>query len=102
MLKIGIIGCGGIVERRHVPGLLELGNKIQICALSDISSERISYIGDKANVGTKHQYVDYRELIENETLDLIIIATPLSEHKGAVIAAAGRVPSILVEKTVSS
>ena len=23
MLRVGIIGCGGIIERRHLPGLLE-------------------------------------------------------------------------------
>ena len=101
MLKIGIIGCGGIVERRHLPGILELSDQMRICALSDISPKRLSHIGDKANVMTEHQYADYCDLIENETLDLLIIATPLSEHEGAVIAAAGRVPAILVEKPLA-
>ena len=101
MLRVGIIGCGGIIERRHLPGLLELRDSVEIAAMSDISADRVNLLADRAGVGAQHRYTDYREMLAKEALDLAIIATPLSHHDGPVIEAAGRVPTVLVEKPLA-
>ena len=101
MLRVGIIGCGGIIERRHLPGLLELGDRVRLVAFSDISADRVNLLADRAGVGTEHRYADYRELLDRETLDLAIVATPLAYHEAPVVEAAGRVPVVLVEKPLA-
>ena len=102
MLRVGIIGCGGIIERRHLPGLLELSDTVRITAMSDISTQRVALLADRAGVGAEGRYTDYRDLLAQETLDLAIIATPLAYHEGPVTEAAGRVPTLLVEKPLAA
>jgi predicted dehydrogenase len=102
MLKVGFIGCGGIIERRHLPGLLEMSDVVQITAMSDISEERVALLADRAGVSAEGRYADYHELLAQEQLDLVIVATPLAHHENPVIEAAGRVPSILVEKPLAA
>ena len=92
MLNVGIIGCGGIIERRHLPGLLELGDAVRITAMSDISAERVGLLADRAGVSADGRYTDYRELLAQQKLDLAIIATPLAHHEGPVIEAAVACP----------
>ena len=102
MLSVGLIGCGGIIERRHLPGLLELSDGVQITAMSDISAERVALLADRAGVSAGGRYTDYRKLLAQEQLDLVIVATPLAHHENPVIEAAGRVLSILVEKPLAA
>ncbi len=101
MLRVGVIGCGGIIERRHLPGLLELGDQVRICALSDISADRVNLLADRAGVAVEHRYTDYHELLDRETLDLAIVATPIAYHEGPAVEAAGRVPVVLIEKPLA-
>ena len=102
MLNVGIIGCGGIIERRHLPGLMELSDSVRITAMSDISSERVALLADRAGVSAGGRYTDYRELLAGEKLDLVIVATPRAHHEDPVIEAAGRVPTVLVEKPLAA
>lgn len=101
MLQVGIIGCGGIIERRHLPGLLEL-KEVSIVAMSDVSEDRVNHLCDIAEIPPSHRYVDYNDLLNNESLDVLIVATPINFHEGPVIAAAGIVPTVLVEKPLTS
>ena len=40
MLRVGIVGCGGIAERRHGPVLASLNDRVKIGALADLAQER--------------------------------------------------------------
>ena len=39
-LKIGIIGCGGIANGKHMPALSRLSDKVEMVAFCDIIVER--------------------------------------------------------------
>nr|WP_052702798.1 Gfo/Idh/MocA family oxidoreductase [Paenibacillus beijingensis] len=39
-LKIGIIGCGGIANSKHLPSLAKLADKVELTAFCDIALER--------------------------------------------------------------
>ena len=101
MLNVGIIGAGGIIERRHLPGLLETPDVARVCALSDISAERVDLLAERSGVATDHRYTDYRVLLANEDLDIVVIGTPVAHHEAPVVEAAGRVRAILVEKPIA-
>jgi predicted dehydrogenase len=102
MLNVGIVGCGGIIERSHLPGLMELSDTARITAMPDISAGRVALLSDRVGVSTGGRYTDYRELLAKEKLDLVIVATPLAHHEDPVIMAAGRVPTVLVEKPLAA
>jgi predicted dehydrogenase len=101
MLRFGFIGCGGIIERRHLPGLLERSDVAEIAAVADVSADRLAVVAEKAGVAPEHRYADAGEMLSKETLDVVIVALPLAFHEAPVIAAAGRVPAILVEKPLA-
>ena len=101
MLRVGIIGCGGIIERRHLPGLLEL-KEVSIIAMSDVSADRVNNLCEIAKIPPSHRYSNHNDLLNNESLDILIVATPINFHEDPVIAAAGKVPIVLVEKPLTS
>lgn len=62
-VKIGIIGCGGIANKKHMPSLKSLPN-VEMVAFCDIIEERA--LKAKANFGTPDAkvYTDYKKLLE--------------------------------------
>ena len=57
MLRAGIIGCGGITERRHAP-VLSAQQGVELVALADVSNERLQLLGDRHGVPAARQYTD--------------------------------------------
>ena len=53
MLKAGIIGCGGITERRHGPMLASLSDRVTVAALADLAQERLELMGGKLGVASE-------------------------------------------------
>lgn len=91
----GIIGCGGIADKRTIPGLL-LAENAQCVALMDKSEQILETVGKKYNV--ENLYTDINELLRQDNLDAVYIATPVFCHKENVIAAADAGKHILLEK----
>src|SRR4051794_11285486 len=62
-LRVGIIGCGRIVEDAHAPSLLSLADTATIVALADPSTERREAVA--AIVGSvPAEHEDWREMLE--------------------------------------
>ncbi len=102
MLKAGIIGCGGITERRHGPVLASLHDKVEVSALADLSAERTGLMGEKLGVGKAHQYQDWETMLRDEQLDLVHICTPHGAHEAQAIAAMQAGAHVLMEKPIST
>lgn len=73
-LKAGIIGIG-FIGVAHIEALRRLGNIdiVAICDAYDIESKA-------ENLHINHAYTNYREMIDNESLDAIHICTPNNTH----------------------
>jgi predicted dehydrogenase len=70
MYRIGIIGCGGIANA-HARAYVELG--LEITAASDIDQFRLKEFSKLYNV--KNIYIDYKEMLRKEKLDIVSICT---------------------------
>jgi predicted dehydrogenase len=83
-LKIGIIGAGGIVQSRHLPGLADVPDvQVQaVCNRSRASGERVAREWNIPEVLT-----DWRALVRREDLDAIFIGTWPYTHAEMSIAA---------------
>ena len=81
MLRTGIIGCGGITERRHGPMLASLKGRVTVAALADLAQERLDLMGGKLGVASQHLYTDWEEMLANEKLELVHICTPHDLHE---------------------
>lgn len=83
-LKVGIIGAGGIVKSRHLPGLSGIPDvKVQaVCNRSRESGEAVAREWDIPEVLT-----DWRELVAREDLDAVLIGTWPYTHAEMSLAA---------------
>ena len=83
-VRLGIIGTGVQGRIAHMgEGLRVHDDKIQIVAICDVwkysQSEALKVLKDQGKEAVP-VYVDYREMIDKEKLDAVLIATPLFTH----------------------
>ena len=78
-VRVGIIGCGGIANGKHMPALAKLPN-VKMVAFCDIIEERA--VKARADYGTPESLVctDYRELLADKTIDVVHVLTPNRWH----------------------
>ena len=93
MLKIGLVGVGGI-SGCHIPVWEEMP-ETELTALCDVRPELMKkYTG-------KHCYTDFDEMLEKEDLDILDICLPTSLHVECAIKALNRGIHVLCEKPIS-
>jgi predicted dehydrogenase len=96
-LKVGIIGSGKM-------GLLHAGifNTLDQTKITCISEEKSLLInGLRKYLNGITIYEDYREMLERENLDIIVITTPVFLHKQMIIDAMKQQLHIFVEKPLA-
>ena len=101
-MRAGIIGCGGITERRHGPVLASLSDRLTIVALADLAQERLALMGGKLGVASEHLYTDWEQMLAKEELDLVHICTPHDLHEPQAIAAMEAGAHVLLEKPIAT
>ena len=87
-IRLGLIGCGGIVQNTHARAYQALTDIVQVTALADVVPENLQKIGELFGVPTENRYTDYREMLEQAAINVVTIATPHSFHAEQVIEAA--------------
>ena len=63
-IKWGVIGCGGIADRRTIPGMM-LTSNCELVAVMDTNYEVAQKVA--AKYGAKIATADYREILANES-----------------------------------
>lgn len=93
MIKLGIIGCGGMAGS-HTNGFLEIVDRVSVTATCDIVLSQAQQAANK--VGAKVAVVDYLDLIPH--VDAVLIALPHDLHfeVGKACLEAGK--HVLMEK----
>jgi predicted dehydrogenase len=97
-VKYGIIGCGAIAQRRHIPEAADNANS-KVAALADPVKERVEELATK--YGAK-PYTDYKEMLKDPSLDAIVVAGPNSLHAVQTIEALDGGKHVLVEKPMAT
>ena len=100
MVRIGIIGCGGN-SRGHLYRLLNIEDA-EIVAFSDVDITRAKNFSKIAckEKGCKC-YRDYRNMIDNEDLDAVLISTPHVFHYEQAKYSLEKGLHVLVEKPLT-
>lgn len=96
-LKWGIIGCGGIADRRTLPGMM-LASNAEPYAVMDANPEAAARCQEK--YGAKYAFTDYRDVLALDEVDVVYIASPVFCHKEQALAAARAGKHILLEKPI--
>jgi len=95
-LRGAMLGTGSIAVH-HLRAWQAIPN-VQIVALANRTRERALTYGNEFGVDSEHIYSDYRDLLANETLDFVDIATAPHIHREQVLAAAARGVHVLCQK----
>lgn len=83
-LKWGLIGCGDISRKRVAPALRDLPN-CDLVAVSRANFEQAESFAKE--FGARKWYRDWTELIADEEVEAVYIATPVRLHAEQTIAA---------------
>lgn len=100
MLKIGIIGTGGIA-RAHIDGYLRFADECEVVALCDVAPGKADAQRAELDLTSARAYERLEDMLAAENLDLVSIATPPSTHADLTIAALRAGVHVLVEKPMA-
>ena len=94
-IKWGVIACGGIADRRTLPGMM-LSETSELVAVMDVNSDFAEKCKEK--YGAKYAFTNYEDLLAIDEIDAVYIASPVFCHKEQALAAAKAKKHILLEK----
>ena len=100
VLKIGIIGCGGIGNSKHLPALKTVPN-VEVVAFCDIVLERAQKSAEKFGTPDAKVYEDYKELLKDESIDIVHVCTPNRSHSFISIDALEAGKHVMCEKPMA-
>ena len=98
LIEWGIVGTGDIVRKRVAPALNDLAN-CKIAAISRGKPELAEAFAKE--FGVERWYADWRDLIDDDKIDAVYIATPVFLHAEQTIAAAEAGKHVLCEKPMA-
>src|SRR3990172_8942589 len=96
-LRVGVIGCGPVAQRGHLPGLLK-SSRAEVVAVADIDAKVLARTA--RNFGVRKTFTDYHGMFD-EKLDIVNICIPNHLHGKVAIEAMKHGIHILVEKPLA-
>lgn len=99
-MKYALIGCGRI-SPNHISAAIN--NNLEIVAFCDIDKNKIKEKKEmfKDNISNVKEYTDYKEMLKNEKLDLIAIATESGKHAKIAIDCINAGCNVIIEKPIA-
>lgn len=98
MVRLGIIGCGAVTERHHLPALKPVRD-IKVVALADQDCNRLEKLGREYQVPGR--YPTWRELIDAGNVDAVAVCLPPQLHTEVALAALEQGKHLFIEKPVA-
>lgn len=99
-LRIGIVGCGGIANGKHLPSLKAI-NRADIVAFCDLIPERAEKACAEYGAEGAKTYTDYRRLLEDKSIDVVYVLTPNRMHAQVSIDALNAGKHVMCEKPMA-
>jgi len=98
-IRVGLMGAGGNVRNRHIPGFQGV-NDLSIVAVANRSMESGRAIADQFNI--PQVYGDWRELLDDESINAVCIGTWPYMHLTMTRAALEKGKHVLTEARMAS
>lgn len=100
-VRIGIVGCGGIANQKHMPAMRKNGTLCEIVATCDIIKERAQKAAEEYGATGCKVYEDYHDLLANPNVEVVHVCTPNVSHSEITIAAFEAGKHVYCEKPMS-
>lgn len=97
-IKIGLIGCGRIAQT-HIKAIQQLKDDLELTAVCDVNENALK---EAVKVTSAKPYNNLLKLLENENVDMVVLATPSGLHARHAIAAAKSGKHVITEKPMAT
>lgn len=100
-IKIGIIGCGSVMMRPYMSLIEKLRclGQVEVTVACDIKEEKRQVLLNQ--FGISNFTTDYRQVIQSDDVDLVMVLTSMPEHGPFALAALEAGKHVLVEKPMA-
>lgn len=99
-VKIGIIGCGGIANGKHLPAIQRNGN-FDLVAVCDLVEERALKAKEEYGCENTKVLTDYKELLKIEEIEAVYVLTPNRSHSFISVDALHAGKHVMCEKPMA-
>ena len=100
LIKVGIIGCGGIANKKHMPALKKVSD-CEMVAFCDIIPERAEAAKVKFGTPDAKVYTDYKELLADPEIEVVHVCTPNRAHSFITVDALDAGKNVMCEKPMA-
>ncbi len=103
MVRMALIGCGRI-SYKHIEAIEKNMEKVELVAVCDISKEKALKRAEEFKEKTGKEvkiYIDYKNMLENESFDMVAIATESGKHYAISTFFLKKGKHVLVEKPMA-
>ena len=101
VIRIAIVGCGGIANGKHMPSLKRLPG-VEMVAFCDFIAERAEKARKAYGTPDARVYTDYKELLAKEpAVDAVHVCTPNRSHSFITIDALEAGKNVMCEKPMA-
>jgi predicted dehydrogenase len=106
IVRVGIIGCGEIVQVSHIPTLGFLAHKFRIAYLCDVSKQALEFGQSRVPIGTHDSdgvktTTNAAELCASHEVDVVLVASANAYHVEHGLLALKNEKHCLIEKPVA-
>jgi len=95
-IRVGIIGAGGFAVGTHLPNLKKLNDKYEIRAICNRTGSKAQMVAQQ--FGARYSTTDYREILKDPDIDLVMICTRHNLHGTMVLESLQSGKHTFVEK----
>ena len=99
-LRVAIIGCGGIANGKHLPSLKKL-EQVEMVAFCDIEIKKAEKAAIEYGTPEAVVYKNYKQLLEDESIDVVHVLTPNISHAEISIASMEAGKHVMCEKPMA-
>ena len=100
VIKVGIIGCGGIANGKHMPSLKK-GKDCEMVAFCDIVESKAVAAAKQFGTEDAKVFTDYKELLKLSDIDVVHVCTPNRSHSFITVDALEAGKHVLCEKPMA-
>ena len=99
-LKVAVVGCGFVAQKRHIPSFLRLKNDVSLCAVCDLNQDLARDVANR--FGIPNVYSDLSKMLSKEHPNVVDVCTPPKVHASVAVEAMESGCHVLLEKPMAS
>ncbi len=100
-IKLGIIGVGGVAQSKYLPAINRLRTLWEPVEVTAYATRNRAQLEKVQSIYGGSAYTDYRDMLNNEELDGVLVCSANDVHMEHVLACLEKRLGVMVEKPIS-